>query len=57
MVTPNAVVTTLAGGTLGHNPGTGAAAQFNFPFGIVVDASGNLYVGDFANNEIRKLVP
>lgn len=57
MVTPNAVVTTLAGGSLGLANATGSAAQFNYPFGIVVDASGNLYVGDFANNEIRKLAP
>jgi sugar lactone lactonase YvrE len=57
MVTPNAVVTTLAGGSLGDDNGTGSTAQFNFPFGIVVDASGDLYVGDFGNNEIRELVP
>lgn len=57
MVTPNAVVTTLAGGNLSNANGTGSAAGFNFPFGIVLDASGNLFVGDFGNNEIRKLVP
>lgn len=57
MVTPKAVVTVLAGGSVGPANGTGSAAQFNYPFGIVVDASGNLFVGDFANNEIRKLVP
>jgi streptogramin lyase len=59
MVTPNAVVTTIAGSATmtGTTNGTGSAARFKYPFGILVDASGNLYVGDFANNEIRKLVP
>lgn len=57
MVTPNAVVTTIAGGNLGLTNGTGAAAEFNFPFGIVVNATGDVFVGDFANNEIRELVP
>lgn len=59
MVTPNSVVTTIAGSAtvVGNANGTGSAASFNYPFGIVTDASGNLYVGDFANNEIRKLVP
>jgi len=57
MVTPNAVVTTIAGGGTAPHNGTGSAAGFNYPFGIVMDASGNLYVGDFADNEIRELVP
>lgn len=58
MVTPNGVVTTIAGsGTIGNANGTGSAAEFDYPIGIVADASGNLYVGDFANNEIRKLAP
>ena len=59
MLTPNALVTTLAGSTpnTGNTNGTGSTARFFYPFGIVVDASGNLYVGDNSNNEIRKLVP
>jgi sugar lactone lactonase YvrE len=59
MLTPNALVTTLAGSATntGTANGTGSAALFNYPFGIVAAASGELFVGDFGNNEIRKLVP
>jgi sugar lactone lactonase YvrE len=58
-VTSAGVVTTLAGraGTTGYADGTGTAALFSFPRGISVDASGNLYVADTGNNEIRKITP
>lgn len=50
------VVTTLAGsGTSGAADGTGAAASFNNPYGIAVDVSGNVYVGDTGNKKIRKV--
>jgi len=49
-------VTTLAGsGARGANNGAGTAASFNQPFGITVDASGNVYVADTYNNLIRKI--
>jgi len=40
----------------GYADGSGAAAQFNTPIGICVDASGNIFVADFNNNRIRKVV-
>ena len=58
-MTPAGVVSTVAGAPtqLGNVDDTGAAARFNFPNDIAVDAAGNLYVADFANYSIRKGVP
>jgi sugar lactone lactonase YvrE len=39
----------------GSSNGRGAAASFNSPAGIVLDASGALYVADTYNNLIRKI--
>jgi hypothetical protein len=50
-------VTTLAGlmGTAGVSDGTGTAARFNTPAGITTDNT-NLYVADYGNQTIRKIV-
>ncbi|MBS1525241.1 MAG: hypothetical protein JST19_06320 [Bacteroidetes bacterium] len=57
-VTPAGQVTTLAGnGSVGAANGSGNSASFNSPFGIAVDATGNVYVADAGNNMIRKITP
>ncbi len=56
-VTSGGAVTTLAGsgGVNGLTDGSGSAGLFNFPQGLTVDGSGNLYVADTGNHTIRKV--
>lgn len=57
-ITPDAVVTTFAGsGTFASTDGTGLLASFKTPSGIVIDSSGNLFVGDAEAHVIRKITP
>lgn len=56
-IAAGAVVTTLAGtvGAYGTVDGTGAAAHFDGPQGLVADSSGNLY--ETESNLVRKITP
>jgi len=59
-ITPSGVVSTLAGDpedNAGFADGTGVAARFAYLYGIAIDSSNNLYVGDSDNNRIRKITP
>lgn len=55
-ITSGGVVTTLAGtpNVTGSSDGTGAAALFGTPYGIAVDASGDLIVADNGNDTLRE---
>ena len=54
----NGIITTIAGnGTAGFSGDGGPAtqAQLNSPYGITLDASGNIFIGDEFNYRIRKV--
>ncbi|HEY4300378.1 MAG TPA: FG-GAP-like repeat-containing protein [Candidatus Didemnitutus sp.] len=58
MVTPAGDVTTLAGSPgVGSADGIGTGATFVSPHGLAMDAVGNLFVADYAGNNIRKIAP
>lgn len=56
--TSGSVVYVLGGSenTYGYLDGSGATAQFNNPQSAVVDSKGIVYVADYYNNVIRKIV-
>ncbi len=58
-ITPAGLVTTVAGlsGFIGSTDGIGTQARFEYPQGVAVDTSSNIYVADSGNNTIRKVTP
>ncbi len=59
-ITPAGVISTFAGtGTAGWSGDSGqaTAAALNAPFGLGIDAAGNVYVADSGNNRVRKITP
>jgi sugar lactone lactonase YvrE len=60
MVAPNGIITTVAGnGTGGYSGdgGTATSAELNNPYGVALDANGNLYIADTLNSVVRLLTP
>ena len=57
-VTPNGLVTTLAGSTrfVGGEDGT-TTATFNGPQGVAVDSAGDVFVADTKGHTIRRITP
>lgn len=57
-IDPQGQVSTLAGGERpGNLDGVGAAARFDTPTALVVDARGIVWVADTRNNAIRRVAP
>jgi sugar lactone lactonase YvrE len=55
---PDGTIQLLAGsGRPGFRDGQGAAAQFDMPMGVAVDADGNVLVADTFNDRIRRIAP
>lgn len=54
-ITPNGLVSTLAGGTNGFDMGEGFNRDFLHPAGVCVDAAGNMYVA--SEHSLSKVTP
>jgi sugar lactone lactonase YvrE len=54
-ITAAGIVSTVAGGVDGYADGSVAQAQFHYPEGVAVDASGVLYIADFGNDCLRRI--
>ena len=49
-------VTTVAGSVGGYLDGVANAARFNAPYGIALAPSGAIYVADFGNHRVRRIL-
>lgn len=58
-VTPKGILSTVAGqyggGGFSGDGGRAINAELNGPYGLAIDARGNLYVADYTNRRIRKI--
>ncbi len=56
-VTPDGTITTVAGNSstrgFAGDGGPAVNATLNYPYGVAVDKSGNLYIADLGNNRVR----
>jgi sugar lactone lactonase YvrE len=59
-VTPDGIIHTVAGDGLAGYSGDGGpatSAELNVPYGVAVDASGDLFIADDFNNRVREVTP
>lgn len=59
-VDPSGIMTTFAGTGIAGFSGDGelaTRAQLNGPYGLALDAEGNLFIGDYGNSRIRRVDP
>lgn len=58
-IAPDGTVTTWVGrvGRTGVTDGAGSSALFHSPEGLAVDNAGHVYVGDWGNDNVRKITP
>lgn len=54
-ITPQGVVSTIAGSDAGFVEGDGTDAKFNYPNGMSINSRGDIFIADLNNNRIRKL--
>jgi trimeric autotransporter adhesin len=56
IVNTSGIINTIAGNGAGSYSGDGGpatAAEIDYPYGVAVDPSGNIYLADYSNNRIR----
>jgi hypothetical protein len=59
VVKATGIITTIAGtGTVGYSGdgGPATAANLSSPYGVVVDAGGNVFIADYGNHRVREVV-
>jgi len=56
-ITPDGIVSTIAGGKPGYKNGPARKARFGYPTGVAVGEDGTLYVADRRTHTIRKISP
>jgi uncharacterized protein (TIGR03437 family) len=58
-VAPSGIITTVAGngsGGFGGDGGKATDAALNRPVGVAVDTAGNIYIADYLNSRVRKVL-
>lgn len=56
-ISPQGIVSTYAGASAGDADGSFGTGRFNGPTGVCVDAQGVVYVADYGNHKIKRVLP